>query len=67
MSRKYVIIAKVNADKFVKYRTNKIDNCLQFIKKKFNNLLYANIYYKTGDQAGKQYASYGSKKGLQYH
>lgn len=67
MNKKYVIIAKVSTDKFVKYRTNKIENCLRFIETKFNRLFYANIFYKTGSQAGKQFASYGSKKGLQYH
>ena len=62
--RKYTIIAKVDKIKFVKYRTNHPQKTIDFIKKKFGDVLYANIYFKTGLNKGLQFGSYGKKKGL---
>jgi hypothetical protein len=62
--RKYVIIAKVERDKFVKYRTNNIEKTIAFIKQKYGNCLFANIFYKRGTNKGLQFASYGKNKGL---
>ena len=62
--RKFVIIAKVDKDKFVKYRTSNIYKCIEFITKKYGNCLFANIFYKRGELKGKQYGSWGKNKGL---
>lgn len=62
--RKYTIIAKVDKTKFVKYRTNHIQKTIDFLIKKFGDVYYANIYYKTGINKGLQLGSYGKNKGL---
>ena len=62
--RKYVIIAKVDKDIFVKYRTNNIEKTIAFIKKKYGNCLFANIFYKRGINKGSQFGSWGKNKGL---
>lgn len=62
--RKYVIIAKVEKDKFVKYRTNNIEKTIAFIIQKYGNCLFANIFYKRGVNKGSQFASWGKNKGL---
>lgn len=62
--RKYTIIAKVDKHKFVKYRTNHIEKTISFLINKFGQVLYANIYYKTGENKGLQFASWGKNKGL---
>ena len=63
--RKFVIIAKVSSENFVKYRTNKIENTIQFIAKKYNGLRYANIFCNDGANRGALVFTYGIKKGLE--
>lgn len=62
--RKYVIIAKVGQEKFVKYRTNHIEKTIAFIKQKYGDCLFANIFYKRGVNKGIKYGSWGKHKGL---
>ena len=63
--RKYIIIAKVSNDNFVKYRCNNIENCIKFIRTKFIDFRYANIFAKGGANKGKLLFTYGKFKGLQ--
>jgi hypothetical protein len=63
--RKFVIIAKVGNDNFVKYRCNDIENCIKFIRNKYLDFRYANIFSKTGINKGKMLFTYGKHKGLQ--
>lgn len=62
--RKYTVIAKVGADKFVKYRTNKPENLILFLQKKFGLCLYANFYFKSGEMKGKIAGTWGKNKGF---
>jgi hypothetical protein len=68
--KRYTAIAKVGYDKTLKnnicvlYRFNDIDNFLKFIQKKYP-VSWINIYYKSGDQAGKLAFTWGKFKGLQ--
>jgi hypothetical protein len=59
--RKFVIIAKVDNETFVKYRCNDILNCLNFIQKKYSGFRYANIFNKV---TRVQINSYTKNKGL---
>lgn len=63
--RKYIIIAKVSNDNFVKYRCNDIENCIKFIRSKFIDFRYANIFAKGGVNKGQLLFTYGKYKGLQ--
>jgi hypothetical protein len=63
--RKYIIIAKVSNENFVKYRCNNIENCILFIKNKFGDFRYANIFAKGGSNKGQLLFTYGKFKGLQ--
>jgi|LakMenE01Jun11ns_1017448.scaffolds.fasta_scaffold9607617_1 hypothetical protein len=63
--RKFVIIAKVSNDNFVKYRTNNIDNTILFIKNKYPDFRFANIFSKIGINKGLLLYTYGKIKGLQ--
>jgi len=63
--RKYVIIAKINNTNFVKYRSNNIENTILFIKNKYNDFRYANIFAKSGVNKGMLLFTYGKIKGLQ--
>ena len=65
--RKYTAIAKVGQDKFVKYRTNKPENLILFLNKKFGCCLYANFYFKSGDLKGKIALTYGKNKGFVFN
>jgi len=62
--RKFIAIAKVDAEKFVKYRTNKPENCIKFLHKKFPLLRFVNFFFNKGPHKSKLYATYGTKKGL---
>lgn len=62
--RKYVIIAKVSNDVYVKYRCNDIMNCVNFLKTKYNDFRFANIFSKNGADKGKLLFTYGKFKGL---
>ena len=62
--RKFVIIAKVDTNTFVKYRSNDINNFLKFALKKYPGLRFANIYSNKGADRGRLIGTYGSKKGL---
>jgi len=68
--KRYTAIAKVGYDKTLKqnicvlYRFNDINNFLKFMQKKYNPA-YINIYYKSGEQAGKLAYTWGKFKGLQ--
>lgn len=62
--RKYVLIAKVGHERFVKYRTNNIQKTIAFITQKYGNCLFANIFYKRGSNKGIKYGSWGKHKGL---
>lgn len=63
--RKYVIIAKINNTNFVKYRTNNIENTILFLKNKYTDFRYANIFSKIGVNKGMLLYTYGKIKGLQ--
>lgn len=63
--RKYVAIAKVDSDKFVKYRTNHPDQCIKFLHSKFPQLRFVNFFYRHGQNKRLLYATYGTKKGFE--
>ena len=63
--RKFVIIAKVDSSNFVKYRSDNIDNLLIFLKKKYSDLRFANIYSNQGADQNKLLYTWGKIKGLQ--
>jgi hypothetical protein len=63
--RKFVVIAKVSNDNFVKYRTNNIENTIVFLKNKYPDFRYANIFSKIGINKGMLLYTYGKIKGLQ--
>lgn len=46
MKRKYLGIAKVYPNTWVKYRTNHPENLVNFLKQKFQGLLFVNFYEK---------------------
>ena len=62
--KKFVLIAKVNADKFVKYRFNNLQNVLEWMLKTYPDLRFINFYYNTGVNKRPKFAEYGNKKGL---
>jgi hypothetical protein len=68
--KRYTAIAKIGYDQTLKnnicviYRFNNIDNFLKFMQKKYVPV-WINIYYKSGDQAGKLAYTWGKFKGLQ--
>lgn len=64
-SRKYIVIAKIQTDHFVKYRSNDIEKVIKFITTKYPPVKFMNIYSNTGDHKGKMLYTWGSKKGLE--
>lgn len=64
--RKFVLIAKIDADKFVKYRGNDMMRLTEFMVNKYPDLRYINFFINSGVDKGKQVASWGKKKGLVY-
>jgi hypothetical protein len=68
--KRYTAIAKVGYDTTLKqnicvlYRFNNVDNFIKFMQTKYVPL-WINIYYKSGDQAGKLAYTWGKHKGLQ--
>lgn len=64
--KKFVLIAKVTADHFVKYRFNDINNVIEWMLKNYPDLRFINFYYNTGVNKRLKFAEYGSKKGLIY-
>jgi hypothetical protein len=64
-SRKYVVIAKIETDHFVKYRSNDIDKVIKFIAIKHPPVKYINIYSNSGDHKGKLLYTWGKFKGLE--
>ncbi len=64
-SRKYVVIAKIQADQFVKYRSNDIDKVIKFITTKYPPVKFMNIYSNAGDHKGKMLYTWGKNKGLE--
>jgi hypothetical protein len=71
VSKKFTAIAKVGWDASnkknicVKYRFDKVDNFIAFMQRKYTNIYWINIYYKTGVQKGKLCYTWGKHKGLQ--
>jgi len=66
--RKYRVIAKVTTDtgnNFVKYRTNNVINCINFLQKKYKIVFFANIFHAQGFNQGKLYLTWGYKKGFE--
>ena len=65
--KRYTAIAKIGYDQTLKnnicvlYRFNNIDNFLKFMQKKYVPV-WINIYYKSGDQAGKLAYTWGKFK-----
>ena len=64
-SRKYVVIAKIEANHFVKYRSNDIDKVVKFITTKYPPVKFMNIYCNSGDHKGKMVYTWGKNKGLE--
>jgi len=62
--RKFCAIAKVDNDKFVKYRTNHPQQCIKFLHGKFPGLRFVNFFYRYGPNKRMLYATYGTKKGF---
>lgn len=64
--RKFVIIAKVDQYIFVKYRSNNLDNFInKFLKVKYPDVRYANVYAGKGVNIGQLMFTWGRHKGLQ--
>jgi hypothetical protein len=59
--RKYVGIAKIYPDKWVKYRTNHPHKLVDFLSKKFEGLLFVNFYEK---KSGKLLGNWGKNMGF---
>ena len=64
-SRKYVVIAKIEADHFVKYRSNDVNKVIKFIMTKHPPVKFMNIYSNTGEHKGKMLYTWGKNKGLE--
>jgi hypothetical protein len=62
--KKFAIIAKVNTNQFVKYRSNNLENFFIFLNKKYS-VYYANVFSNTGSDERKLIYTYGKHKGLQ--
>ena len=71
VERLFYAIAKVGYNQqtkqniCVKYRTNKPQNCADFLQKKFPNVCWINFFHRVGEDKGKLCWTWGSKKGLQ--
>lgn len=69
--RKFTAIAKVGYDKSiqknicVKYRTNKPENVIAFLQKKFPSVCWINIFHRIGDRKNMLAYTWGKNKGLQ--
>jgi len=61
--RKYAVIAKISADKFVKYRTSNPEKVLAFLINKFKTVLWANFYER---KTQRQVMSWGKKSGWKH-
>jgi len=59
--RKFAVIAKVANNHFVKYRTNKPENFVLFLVKKYPGALWCNFY---STQSRQIVGTWGNKKGL---
>ena len=62
--RKYVCIAKVNNNTFVKYRCNDLQNFIKFITLKYN-CFYFNVFSNKMPNKGILLYTWGSRKGLE--
>lgn len=58
--KKYKVIAKVSADKFVKYNVNNLVKFSEFLDTKFNGWRWFNVYQYTKDGSGSQLANFTS-------
>ena len=56
--KKYKVIAKVEADKFVKYNVNNLQLFTKFLDSNFPNWRYFNVYSYTKDGSGEQIANF---------
>jgi|694.fasta_scaffold19382_16 hypothetical protein len=65
--KKYICIAKINSYECVKYRTNDINKCVNFLRSKFAGLRFANFYYNTGINKRSIYATWGKIKGFEFN
>jgi len=63
--RKFVIIGKVDKDKFVKYRCNDLTKLFEFLLKEFPGLLFVNVFSNKGAGKGVMLYTWGRKKGLE--
>jgi len=63
--KKYCIIAKVDNVNFVKYRANDLTNVFIFLKNKFPDIRYANVFSNLGVNKNKLMFTWGKNKGLQ--
>jgi hypothetical protein len=64
MKRKYLGIAKVYPNTWVKYRTNHPENLVNFLKQKFQGLLFVNFYEKKTERL---IGNWGSKMGFRWY
>lgn len=46
IQKKYIVIAKINQTKFVKYRVNNLMKFSDFLKREFGGYRYFNVYDK---------------------
>jgi len=64
--RKFVVIAKVDAYVFVKYRCNDLENFFKrFLLVKYPQARFANVYCNKGSQKRLLLYTWGNKKGLE--
>jgi len=58
--KKYRVIAKVEKDKFVKYKVNNLIMFTKFLDRKFSGWRWFNVYEYNKSHNGKQLASFTS-------
>lgn len=63
--RKFIIIAKVDQNTFVKYRCNDLTNLFEFLLRQYPGLLFVNIFSNKGADKGALVYTWGRKKGLE--
>lgn len=63
--RKFVVISKVDNNTFVKYRTDNFENLILFLKKKYPDLRFCNIYNNKPPNENKLVYTFGKIKGIQ--
>lgn len=56
--KKYKVIAKVDAEKFVKYNVNNLVKFAEFLDKDFGGWRWFNVYQYSRDSNGLQLASF---------